>query len=179
MLPQFERPPHAFSEEGEPLDRLVAEDEADVAVRDLASDRSTSAQVRAVIDGPTGYDAELWRMVTDLGLPAMAVADAVWRSEPVHVLGDIEWAVNRTEHGYWISLMNSRGNDKPQQGLSIAPKGAVQATAGIVSQPLASSVRVLRITHDKPWINDDDPGITAPGWTRAASGSWPTSVGFC
>src|SRR5881409_2821569 len=51
------------------------QDELRRAVRDLASDRSTSAQVRAVIDGPTGYDAELWRMVTDLGLPAMAVAE--------------------------------------------------------------------------------------------------------
>jgi len=24
----------------------------------------------------------------------------------------------------------------------------------------------LRITHDKGWINDDDPGTTAPGWLR-------------
>ena len=26
--------------------------------------------------------------------------------------------------------------------------------------------RVLRITHDKGWINDDDPGATYPGWSR-------------
>lgn len=38
--------------------------------------------------------------------------------------------------------------------------------AGITNQQLASTTRVLRITHDKTWINDDDPGITAPGWTR-------------
>jgi hypothetical protein len=24
----------------------------------------------------------------------------------------------------------------------------------------------LRITHDKGWFNDDDPGATYPGWTR-------------
>jgi hypothetical protein len=26
--------------------------------------------------------------------------------------------------------------------------------------------RVLRITHDKGWFNDDDPGATYPGWIR-------------
>jgi hypothetical protein len=31
---------------------------------------------------------------------------------------------------------------------------------------LASKCRVLRITHDKGWINDDDPGTKAPGWLR-------------
>jgi hypothetical protein len=27
-------------------------------------------------------------------------------------------------------------------------------------------VRVLRITHDRGWINDDDPGSSSPGWLR-------------
>jgi hypothetical protein len=27
-------------------------------------------------------------------------------------------------------------------------------------------MRVLRITHDKGWINDDDPGSSSPGWLR-------------
>ena len=26
--------------------------------------------------------------------------------------------------------------------------------------------RALRITHDKGWINDDDPGAAYPGWIR-------------
>ncbi len=26
--------------------------------------------------------------------------------------------------------------------------------------------RVLRVTHDKGWFNDDDPGATYPGWIR-------------
>jgi hypothetical protein len=37
---------------------------------------------------------------------------------------------------------------------------------GIADQQLASRCRVLRVTHDKGWINDDDPGTKAPGWMR-------------
>jgi hypothetical protein len=45
----------------------------------------------------------------------------------------------------------------------------VPPLAGITNQSLASACRVLRITHDKGWINDDDPGATAPGWLRRCS----------
>lgn len=55
------------------------------------------------------------------------------------------------------------------QGLSVTPSVAVQPLQGISNQSLASGVRVLRISHDKGWINDDDPGVTAPGWLRRAN----------
>ena len=48
----------------------------------------------------------------------------------------------------------------------MTPGGPVQPLAGITNQQLASACRVLRITHDKGWINDDDPGATYPGWIR-------------
>jgi alpha-L-fucosidase len=51
-------------------------------------------------------------------------------------------------------------------GLIITQQGAIQSQPGISDQPLASKCRVLRITHDKGWINDDDPGVVAPGWIR-------------
>ena len=51
-------------------------------------------------------------------------------------------------------------------GLAITPKQAVAQLPGISNQSLASGFRVLRITHDKGWFNDDDPGVAAPGWTR-------------
>jgi hypothetical protein len=39
--------------------------------------------------------------------------------------------------------------------------------AGGNHQPATGArCRVLRITHDKGWINDDDPGAVAPGWVR-------------
>lgn len=51
-------------------------------------------------------------------------------------------------------------------GLTVRPGGAVQPLAGITNQQLASVCRVLRITHDKGWFNDDDPGVVAAGWVR-------------
>jgi hypothetical protein len=52
------------------------------------------------------------------------------------------------------------------QGLTVTPGGTAQPLPGITNQSLASACRVLRITHDKGWINDDDPGATYPGWIR-------------
>jgi alpha-L-fucosidase len=52
------------------------------------------------------------------------------------------------------------------QGLTVTPGGTSQPLPGISNQSLASACRVLRITHDKGWINDDDPGATHPGWIR-------------
>jgi hypothetical protein len=71
-----------------------------------------------------------------------------------------------------VSKVELLGSDVPltfvqdNEGLTVTPGGAVQPLAGITNQQLASACRVLRITHDKGWINDDDPGATYPGWTR-------------
>ncbi|MGA2544399.1 MAG: alpha-L-fucosidase [Verrucomicrobiota bacterium] len=71
-----------------------------------------------------------------------------------------------------VSKVELLGSDVPltfvqdNEGLTVTPGGAVQPLAGITKQQLASACRVLRITHDKGWINDDDPGATYPGWTR-------------
>lgn len=55
------------------------------------------------------------------------------------------------------------------QGLTVTPSGSVQALSGIADQQLAWGIRVLRITHDKGWVNDDDPGSAAPGWLRKSN----------
>ena len=55
------------------------------------------------------------------------------------------------------------------QGLTVTPGGTVPALSGIANQQLASKMRVLRITHDKGWINDDDPGSASPGWLRTCN----------
>ena len=52
------------------------------------------------------------------------------------------------------------------QGLTVTPGGPVQPLPGITNESLASACRVLRITHDKGWINDDDPEVVAHGWLR-------------
>ena len=71
-----------------------------------------------------------------------------------------------------VSKVEMLGSDVPltfvqdDQGLTMTPGGAVQPLAGITNQALASASRVLRITHDKGWFNDDDPGAVAAGWVR-------------
>jgi len=53
-----------------------------------------------------------------------------------------------------------------EKGLTVTPEGLAQMLPGITDQSLGSKCRVLRITHDKGWFNDDDPGVKAPGWLR-------------
>ena len=71
-----------------------------------------------------------------------------------------------------VSKVEMLGSDVPltfvqdDQDLTVTPSGPVQPMTGIANQSLASTCRVLRITHDKGWINDDDPGATYVGWMR-------------
>lgn len=64
------------------------------------------------------------------------------------------------------------GSDVPlkfnqdENGLTITSDGQTQPIPGIENLSLAKEIRVLRITHDKGWFNDDDPGVMAPGWSR-------------
>ncbi len=51
-------------------------------------------------------------------------------------------------------------------GLTVTPGGSVPALSGISDSTLASKMRVLKITHNKGWFNDDDSGAAAPGWLR-------------
>jgi hypothetical protein len=53
-----------------------------------------------------------------------------------------------------------------EHGLTVTPTEPIPPQAGITNEQLSSRLRVLRITHDKGWFNDDDPGVIAPGWTR-------------
>ena len=51
-------------------------------------------------------------------------------------------------------------------GLTVTPGATPQALPGITSESLATSCRVLRIRHDKGWINDDDLRVVSHGWMR-------------
>jgi alpha-L-fucosidase len=71
-----------------------------------------------------------------------------------------------------VSKVEMLGSNVPltfvqdDQGLTITINGLVQPISGMTDQQLASKCRVLRVTHDKGWINDDDPGAVAKGWLR-------------
>jgi alpha-L-fucosidase len=71
-----------------------------------------------------------------------------------------------------ITKVELLGSDIPmkfvqdEKGLTITPAGITQPLLGIANRSLSEECRVLRITHDKGWFNDDDPGVVAPGWFR-------------
>lgn len=56
-----------------------------------------------------------------------------------------------------------------KNGLVVTPEKTTQKLPGITDQKLASTCKVLRISHDKGWFNDDDPGAKYPGWTRKSN----------
>ena len=66
--------------------------------------------------------------------------------------------VEMVENGQAIPFRQSA------EGLSIQMKQFV--TPGISDQQLAKGYKVIRITHDKTWFNDDDPGVRTFGWNR-------------
>jgi alpha-L-fucosidase len=91
-----------------------------------------------------------------------------WDDNPVtlsalHVGGTTLGKVSKVEILGYDLPMKFVQDDK---GLTITPERLLQTLPGITDQSLASRCRVLRITHDKGWINDDDPGAKAPGWFR-------------
>jgi alpha-L-fucosidase len=71
-----------------------------------------------------------------------------------------------------VSKVEMLGSDvalkfvQDDHGLTVTPSGPVQPLPGIDDRLLASGCRVLQITDNKGWFNDDDPGVVAPGWRR-------------
>ena len=71
-----------------------------------------------------------------------------------------------------VAKVELLGSDAPltfvqdEQGLTVTPGAPASPLAGIANEQLAAGSRVLRVTHDKGWFNDDDPGATAAGWLR-------------
>jgi alpha-L-fucosidase len=71
-----------------------------------------------------------------------------------------------------VSRIDLIGSDVPltfvqdDQGLTVTPGGPVPPLPQISNDSLASGCRVLRISHDKGWINDDDLEVIAQGWVR-------------
>jgi alpha-L-fucosidase len=87
-------------------------------------------------------------------------------SVTLKALGDNSTTLGR------VSKVEMLGSDVPltfeqdEKGLTVTLSSKVQTLSGISDLILASRFRVLRITHDKGWINDDDPDTKAPGWMR-------------
>jgi alpha-L-fucosidase len=74
-----------------------------------------------------------------------------------------------------VTKVEMLGTDVPltfvqnDQGLTVSLHDSVRLLGAIDDKSLASTCRILRITHTKGWINDDDPGSVAPGWYRTCN----------
>jgi alpha-L-fucosidase len=94
-----------------------------------------------------------------------------WNGEPI-VLKALRSGGNTLGK---ISKVEIIGSDVPasfvqnDQGLTVTTNEPIQPLPAITDQSLANSCRVIRITHDKDWYNDDDPGVTYPGWIRTCN----------
>ena len=65
---------------------------------------------------------------------------------PVKVKGDVEYLVNRTDHGWVVTLFNNNGVFKSQQGLAQVDRSAnVTATIRLDAQNIAVA---------QEWISD-------------------------
>jgi alpha-L-fucosidase len=89
--------------------------------------------------------------------------DSVINLKALHTNGSTIGKVSKVELLGSDVALSFVQNDK---GLTITPNKTALALLGIADQSLASGSRVLRITHNKGWFNDDDPGVVAPGWFR-------------
>jgi len=89
--------------------------------------------------------------------------DSVLNLKALHSNGSTIGKVSKVELIGSDITLNFVQDDK---GLKITSNKAALPLTGIANQSLASGSRVLKITHDKDWFNDDDPGVVAPGWFR-------------
>jgi hypothetical protein len=89
--------------------------------------------------------------------------DSVLNLKALHTGGSTIGKVSKVELvGSDISL----NFVQDEKGLIITPGKKALALPEIVDGALSTGSRVLRITHDKGWFNDDDTGVAAPGWFR-------------
>jgi alpha-L-fucosidase len=94
-----------------------------------------------------------------------------WNGEPV-TLNDLH---NNGATLGKVTKIEMLGSDVPlafvqnENGLTVTPANTIKPLPGITDKSLSSMCRVLRITHNKDWFNDDDPGATYPGWLRTCN----------
>lgn len=146
--------------------------------------------------GRGDLDPEVIEIAKDIGAWLKVNGEAVYGSRPFEVYGEAQVCYTRNKGYVYAALLDWKGDPvtlkslraggatlgkvskvellgeggltfvQDDQGLTVTPGRSVQPLAGIRNQALASGCRVLRITHDKTWINDDDLEVVAHGWLR-------------
>ena len=65
---------------------------------------------------------------------------------PVQVRGDVEYLINRTDHGWVVTLLNNNGVYKPQQGMAQVDRNAYV--------DVSINLRGEKIQSASDWISD-------------------------
>jgi alpha-L-fucosidase len=89
--------------------------------------------------------------------------DSLLNLKSLHSNGSTIGKISKVELVGSNVTMNFVQDDK---GLTITPAKTSLPLTGIANPSLSAGTRVLKITHDKAWFNDDDPGVVYPGWFR-------------
>jgi alpha-L-fucosidase len=92
--------------------------------------------------------------------------DSIITLKSLHINGSTIGKVSKVELVGSNVPLSFVQNDK---GLTITPNKVASVLPGIANQSLASGTRVIKITHNKGWFNDDDPGVVAAGWSRQSN----------
>ena len=80
-------------------------------------------------------------------------------------LSSLSASVGKITKVEWVEGNKSLPFTQSAEGLTIQ-MGETTTTQGIHDRKLAQGYKVIRITHDKAWFNDDDPGVRTFGWDR-------------
>ena len=121
-------------------------------VRDLAADRASSAQRRAVLEAGADHDADLWQLVaTELGLTGIAVSEELGGTGGSFV----DVAVVLEEAGRWllpvpllptvVAAAAAPGDD--ELGTAVASGGAATIAVGDPRRPIAHVLDGQRAGH--------------------------------
>lgn len=146
--------------------------------------------------GRGDLDDELIGICKDIGAWLKMNGEAVYGSRPFEIYGNDSVYYTRNKGNVYATLLDWDGKPIMLHALGLAgttlgkvskveilgsdgPIAFVQDTQGLTvsANPMPQTTdqkrtlgcRVLRITHDKGWINDDDPGAIAPGWLRVCN----------
>ena len=80
-------------------------------------------------------------------------------------LSSLSASVGKVTKAEWVESGEAIPFKQTSDGLTLH-LGETVATQGINDRNLAVGYKVVRISHDKAWFNDDDPGVRTFGWDR-------------
>ncbi len=158
--------------------------------------RNGSLLLNLTQHGRGNLDSQCIQIAKDIGAWLKVSGEAVYASRPFEVWGDNSVIYTRAKGNVYATLLSWNGGavtlsalksggatlgtvskvevlgsttemtfSQSTTGLTVTPRGTVAALTGISDSQLAK-IRVLRITHSKNWINDDDSGVASTGWLR-------------